>query len=138
MWRFCLYVMVSCSMYACALPENPSMGMDMLRKRETSYRYCGNHLYTALRLACGGNYYEDEYKRNSDDAENKVLRDTEWIPMPTEYELQAEFPFRSRQSANSFTSKYFRRHLRSGGIADECCHNKGCTFSELREYCQRR
>lgn len=126
------------AMYACALPESPSANMQIVRKRETSHRYCGRYLVSVLHLVCSGNYYVDEDKRSTEDTENKSLRDMEWMSQPSDYASEVEFPFRTRPVANSLTNKHFRRHTRSGAIVDECCIYKGCTISELTEYCQAR
>jgi hypothetical protein len=45
------------------------------------------------------------------------------------------FPFRPWWMANQFTKRFFRRQRRSAGIVEECCVFKGCTVSELSEYC---
>jgi hypothetical protein len=49
-----------------------------------------------------------------------------------------DFPFRSQWLANQLTNRVFRRQRRDGGIVEECCVFKGCTFSELSEYCADR
>nr|CDO67721.1 Insulin-like peptide 1 [Blattella germanica]SPC71615.1 ILP1 [Blattella germanica] len=142
-WKFCLCVMIVSIMCACALPENPSTMFQFVRKRETPHRYCGRHLVSILQLLCGSNYNGDiEKKRSSEIRDSKPMQDADELPwlqsQPFEEGSEAEFPFRSRSVANSLRNRLFRRHSRDGGIVDECCIYKGCTTSELAEYCLDR
>jgi hypothetical protein len=49
----------------CALPENPSL-LKVVRKRDTTQRYCGRNLVNILRFLCRGQYngIEEERKRS--------------------------------------------------------------------------
>jgi len=49
-----------------------------------------------------------------------------------------QFPFRPWWIANQLTNRVFRRQRRNVGIVEECCIFKGCTYSELSEYCADR
>jgi hypothetical protein len=49
-----------------------------------------------------------------------------------------QFPFRPWWMANQLTNRVFRRQRKDAGIVEECCVFKGCTFSELSEYCADR
>jgi hypothetical protein len=48
----------------------------------------------------------------------------------------AKFPFNSHSEATTFKNRRFRREDGNyTGIVDECCVYKGCTLTEVAEYC---
>ncbi|PNF37136.1 hypothetical protein B7P43_G00387 [Cryptotermes secundus] len=65
-------------------------------------------------------------------------QDTDGSPWFQTGDAEEVFPFRPRWMANQFTNRNFRRQRRSAGIVEECCVFKGCTVSELSEYCSAR
>ncbi|KAJ9581997.1 hypothetical protein L9F63_003687 [Diploptera punctata] len=133
MWRLFLRLAVLLVIF-CSFSESQSDFYKFMDKRQ-GRRYCGKNLVTMLELLCDGNYNGPSISNVN--YQKKSAEDTDWIPNSSDYALETVFPFRSRTSANSLSTKYFRRHLRSGRITEECCHMKGCTFDELREYCQK-
>lgn len=63
------------------------------------------------------------------------MDDSPWLQPGAAEEV---FPFRPWWMANQLTNRFFRRQRRSAGIVEECCVFKGCTVSELSEYCAAR
>ncbi|GFG29353.1 hypothetical protein Cfor_01236 [Coptotermes formosanus] len=145
MWRLCLSVVLIGVICVCALPENPSLMSKLVQKRETQQRLCGNNLVAILRLLCQSKYHGmfERRKRDTHMFHSRSPQDLDtlqWIQSQAEEEVpKTKFPFRSRSVANTFKNRSLRRLKRnSGGVADECCINKGCTLGELREYCAER
>lgn len=138
-----------------------------VKKRQTEERYCGSKLADKLMEVCNGTYEgpnnTDQGVNNTDLGVNNTdkgvnntdlgvntdqgvntprkrdLRTVLWFQSQAEKEVRnTKFPFYPRSAANKFKKRSFRRQKREGGVADECCINKGCTVTELRQYCAER
>nr|SPC71619.1 ILP6 [Blattella germanica] len=94
-------------------------------KRHASRKYCGHNLVLVMQLVCDSRYNSPRPSNPS----KKSDTDDFWQQLEVQSsEQEYRFPFRSLSNA-------FRLMKRGGGIADECCYNKGCTYDELRSYC---
>ncbi|XP_021924501.1 LIRP-like [Zootermopsis nevadensis] len=144
MWRLCLRAMLISMICVCALTDNPSTTPKFVEKRE-AHRYCGRNLANILKFLCQGHYNGIDYDRKRRDVdfygEPKLYGDHDY-----DFWSQAEdvddfadlhYPFRPRSVSSVLLNKLFRRRPKrnNGGIVEECCIYKGCTLSELTEYC---
>ncbi|PSN38238.1 hypothetical protein C0J52_20043 [Blattella germanica] len=135
MWKILLAIAIVGIVWSNALPKDSASKMHMIRKRQSTHRYCGPHLVSALRLLCNGRYYTPDEDEDDTTTEKRSTTTNE-LEAKRKYSEESEkpqFPFRSREEANSLKPKFFRRKRRM--IVEECCNLKGCSVNELMEYC---